>query len=113
MNLFIIWLYFYHVKFCLFFILKKAKIGYLIIILGFECCVQYQHNECNCSYSCKFVKEYFEDSKELTNEEMKQLSSEWSERRRLSLVEKEKRKEEEAEAQKEMWRRVQEMMNDD
>ena len=44
---------------------------------------------------------------------MKQLSSEWSERRRLSLVEKEKRKEEEAEAQKEMWRRVQEMMNDD
>ena len=89
------------------------KFGYLKIILGFECCVQYQHNECNCSYSCKFVKEYFEDSKELTNEEMKQLSSEWSERRRLSLVEKEKRKEEEAEAQKEIWRRVQEMMNDD
>ena len=89
------------------------KFGYLEIISGFECCVQYQHNECNCSYSCKFVKEYFEDSKELTNEEMKQLSSEWSERRRLSLVEKEKRKEEEAEAQKEMWRRVQEMMNDD
>ena len=38
------------------------------------------------------MKEYFEDSKELTNEEMKQLSSEWSERRRLSLVEKEKKK---------------------
>ena len=45
---------------------------------------------------------------------MKQLSSEWTERRRLSLIEKEKRKEEEAEAQKEMWKRVQEMMaNDD
>ena len=45
---------------------------------------------------------------------MKQLSSEWSEKRRLSLVEREKRKEEEADAQKEMWRRVQEMMaNDD
>ena len=45
---------------------------------------------------------------------MKQLSSEWTERRRLSLIEKEKRKEEEAEAQREMWKRVQEMMaNDD
>ena len=44
---------------------------------------------------------------------MKQLSSEWTERRRLSLIEKEKRKEEEAEAQKEMWKRVQEMMAND
>ena len=44
---------------------------------------------------------------------MKQLSSEWSEKRRLSLVEREKRKDEEAEAQKEMWRRVQEMMEND
>ena len=44
---------------------------------------------------------------------MKQLSSEWSEKRRLSLVEREKRKEEEADAQKEMWRRVQEMMAND
>ena len=44
---------------------------------------------------------------------MKQLSSEWTERRRLSLIEKEKRKEEEAEAQREMWRRVQEMMAND
>ena len=85
----------------------------LIFFSGFECCVQYQHNECNCSYSCKFVKEYFEDSKELTNEEMKQLSSEWSEKRRLSLVERERRKEEEAEAQKEMFRRLQEMMKED
>ena len=42
------------------------------------------------------------------------MSSEWTERRRNSLIEKEKRKEEEAEAQKEMWKRVQEMMaNDD
>ena len=44
---------------------------------------------------------------------MKQLSSEWSEKRRMSLVEREKRKEEEAEAQKEMWKRVQEMMAND
>ena len=65
-------------------------------------------------YRIKFVREYFEDSRELSNEEMKQMSSEWTERRRNSLIEKEKRKEEEAEAQKEMWKRVQEMMaNDD
>ena len=44
---------------------------------------------------------------------MKQMSSEWTERRRNSLIEKEKRKEEEAEAQKEMWKRVQEMMAND
>ena len=44
---------------------------------------------------------------------MKQLNSSWSEKRRLSLVEREKRKEEEAEAQKEMWRRVQELMAQD
>ena len=44
---------------------------------------------------------------------MKQMSSEWTERRRNSLIEKERRKEEEAEAQKEMWKRVQEMMAND
>ena len=67
-------------------------------------------NECKCSYSYKLVKEYIEDSRDLTKEEMKQQSSEWSERRRMSSVEREKRKEEEAEAQKELWKRVQEMM---
>ena len=41
------------------------------------------------------------------------MSSEWTERRRNSLIEKEKRKEEEAEAQREMWKRVQEMMAND
>lgn len=80
---------------------------------GFECCVQNCANECNCSYSCKFVKEYFEDSRELTTEEMKQLNSSWSEKRRLSLVEREQRKEDEAAAQQEMWRRVQEEMAKD
>ena len=80
---------------------------------GFECCVQYEHNTCNCSYSCKFVKEYYEDSRELTLTEMKQLNSSWSEKRRLSLVEREKRKEEEVEAQQEMWRRVQEELAKD
>ena len=44
---------------------------------------------------------------------MKQLNSSWSEKRRLSLVEREKRKEEEAEAQQEMWRRVQEELAKD
>ena len=44
---------------------------------------------------------------------MKNMSSEWTERRRNSLIEKEKRKEEEAEAQREMWKRVQEMMAND
>ena len=81
--------------------------------LGFDTCVRNCSNECNCSYSCKFVREYFEDSRELSNEEMKQMSSEWTERRRNSLIEKERRKEEEAEAQKEMWKRVQEMMAND
>ena len=47
-------------------------------------------------------------------EEMKQLSSNWAEKRRASLVERERRKEEEAEAQREMWKRVQaELANDD
>ena len=87
--------------------------GIYLYFLGFDKCVQNCSNECNCSYSCKFVREYFEDSRELSNEEMKQLSSEWTERRRLSLIEKEKRKEEEAETQREMWRRVQEMMAND
>ena len=86
----------------------------LLYILGFGCCVQYEHNTCNCSYSCKFAKEYFEDSRELAVEEMKQLSSNWAEKRRASLVERERRKEEEAEIQREMWKRVQaELANDD
>ena len=61
----------------------------------------------------KFVKDYYEDSRELTVDEMKQLSSDWAEKRRNSLIELEKRKEEEAEAQKEMWRRVKEELAND
>ena len=83
---------------------------YFFTFAGFDCCVQYEHSVCNCSYSCKFVKEYYDDSKEISDEDMRQMNSAWAEKRRQSLIEKEKFREEEAEAQKEMWRRVQEQL---
>ena len=79
-------------------------------IIGFQNCVQYGNNECQCSYSCKFVKEYYEDSKELSEEQRKLLNSSWAAKRKISAEQREKRKAEELEAQKEMWKRIQEEM---
>ena len=76
-------------------------------ISGFQNCVQYGNNVCGCSYSCKFVREYYEDSKELSEAERKLLNSSWAAKRKISAEEREKRKAEEAEAQKAMWERVQ------
>ena len=79
-------------------------------IIGFQNCVQYGKNECQCSYSCKFANEYYEDSKELSEEQRKLLNSSWAAKRKISAEEREKRKKEELEAQKEMWIRIQEEM---
>ena len=79
-------------------------------ILGFQNCVQYGKNECQCSYSCKFANEYYEDSKELSEEQRKLLNSSWAAKRKISAEQREKRKAEELEAQKEMWIRIQEEM---
>ena len=80
-------------------------------ILGFHECVQYGSNVCACSYSCKFVREYYEDSKERSEEQRKLLNSSWAAKRKISAEEREKRKAAELEAQQEMWKRVQEEMD--
>ena len=66
---------------------------------------------CGCSYSCKFVREYYEDSQELSEEQRKLLNSSWAAKRKISHEEREKRKALELEAQKDMWKRVQEEMD--
>ena len=65
---------------------------------------------CSCSYSCKFVREYYEDSQELSEEQRKLLNSSWAAKRKISHEEREKRKALEIEAQKEMWKRIQDEM---
>ena len=76
-------------------------------ISGFENCVQYGSSVCGCSYSCKFVREYYEDSKELSESERKLLNSSWAAKRKISAEKRDKRKAEEAEAQAAMWERIQ------
>lgn len=68
---------------------------------------------CNCSYSCKFVRGYYEDSQELSDEQRKLLNSSWAAKRKISHEEREKRKALETEAQNEMWIRIQAEMAKD
>ena len=91
------------------YILHKKNV-HTSCVSGFECCIQYGSNECSCSYSCKFVREYYEDSKELSEAQRKLLNSSWAAKRKISAEEREKRKAAEAAAQAEMWKRVQEEM---
>ena len=87
---------------------RSTKRGKLVPLLsGFGNCVQYGSNVCGCSYSCKFVKEYYEDSKDLSEAERKLLNSSFAAKRKISAEQREKRKAEEAEVQAEMWKRIQ------
>ena len=81
--------------------------------IGFQNCIKYGKHECQCSYSCKFVKGYYEDTQDLSEASRKVLNSSWEAKRKISAEQREKRKAAELEAQKAMWTRIQEEMAKD
>ena len=80
-------------------------------ISGFQNCVQYCKHVCQCSYSCRFVKEYYEDTQDLSDSARKVLNSSWEAKRKVSSEQRKQRELEELEAQRAMWNRIQEEMS--